>query len=67
MKYAQCDNCGQKDDARFGNGPILYAGAVIQLRHENGGDEFDHELEICEGCREELFTKFPKLKKAIVK
>jgi hypothetical protein len=51
MKYAQCDNCGAKDDSSFGNGPILYAGAVIQLRRENGGNEFEREIEICESCR----------------
>ena len=67
MKYAQCDNCGHKDDSNYGSGPILYEGAVIQLRRTGGGDEFEIELEICEGCRSELFTKFPKLKKSITK
>lgn len=62
-KYAQCDNCGAKDDTSYGHGPILYGGAIIQLRSENGGDEFERELEVCESCREKLLTKFPKLTK----
>ncbi len=64
MKYAQCDNCGEKDDWTIGNQTFLPAGAVIQLRPDSGGEEYERELELCDGCRNELFEKFPNLTKA---
>jgi len=66
MKYAECDNCGAKDDASYGKGPILVAGLVIQVRKEDG-DGISVELEVCEKCREAILEAFPDLWKAINK
>lgn len=64
-KYAICDNCGEKDDYSMERGkPILYQGAVIQIR-EDDGDKFQCELEICNTCVEKLLKEWPKLDEAI--
>ncbi len=65
MKYAQCDNCGEKDDWMIHGNAFLPGGVVIRLRPDSGGEECEHELELCDVCRNELLDKFPKLKKAI--
>jgi len=66
MRFAICDNCGAKDDAAYKpNHPILVGGVLLQFRQEDGDDEMEAELELCEECRNELLKAFPKLKAAI--
>jgi hypothetical protein len=38
-KYAERDNCGERDDWGDERGPILENGAVIQVRADNGDEK----------------------------
>lgn len=63
-KVAICDNCGATDDW-FGNsveGPYHSEGAIMRIRENGGGREFEHTLDLCEVCKDEILNKFPKLK-----
>lgn len=64
-RYAECDNCGSRDDWCMSTFPFFVHGAVIKIRDDNGAEEFIHEMELCPNCKDELFKAFPKLKKCL--
>lgn len=61
-RYAECDNCGERDDWADNKGPLLENGAVIEIRGDNGSREPIISFELCFKCKEDLLGKFPKLK-----
>ena len=63
-RYAECDNCGDKDDMNYGSGPILVGGVVLQFRAADG-DDIDCKMDLCQGCRQKLLKLMPKLQKVL--
>ena len=65
-RFVYCDNCGERDDWSMGNVPFFNGGVVLQFRTDNGGEEFERTLELCESCRAQLLEAFPELAKLMV-
>jgi hypothetical protein len=63
-RLVKCDNCGATDDWDMGK-PFFPDGAVLQIRDDNGSENFIIEVEVCVKCKDELLNAFPFLKKCI--